>query len=160
MAEKKDKDGREINTGGGAYTEGNVNTGGGDFVGRDKNISAPGGIAVGGNVTGSTMVVGNGNTVTGRVEGMKVDDVLKLVRELRAALPQAGLDEDTLEIVEGDIRVIETQLAKPEPKKHLVLPKLESVVATLTGLVGAGEAVQKLLPMAQQAAQWVQQMVK
>ncbi len=27
---------RQINTGGGAYIEGNVNTGGGDFVGRDK----------------------------------------------------------------------------------------------------------------------------
>ena len=27
----------------------------------------------------------------------------------------------------------------PEPKKHLVLPKLESVVATLTGLMGAAD---------------------
>jgi hypothetical protein len=27
---------RQINTGGGAYIEGNVDTGGGDFTGRDK----------------------------------------------------------------------------------------------------------------------------
>jgi hypothetical protein len=31
---------KQINTGGGAYIEGDVNTGGGDFVGRDKIITS------------------------------------------------------------------------------------------------------------------------
>jgi hypothetical protein len=160
MTEQKDKDGRKIQTEGGAYVAGGVNTGGGDFVGRDKQVSAPGGIAIGGNASHNTMVVGNGNVVGSRTEGVKMEDVLRLVRELQAALPASGLDEETLAVVEGDVRVVEAQLAKPEPKKHLMLPKLESVVATLTGLAGASEAVQKLLPMAQQAVQWVQQVVK
>jgi hypothetical protein len=34
------KPARSINTGGGAYTEGNIATGGGDFVGRDKNVQS------------------------------------------------------------------------------------------------------------------------
>ena len=160
MTEKKEKDGRKINTGGGAYVEGGVNTGGGDFVGRDQPVSAPGGVAIGGSVSHSTIVVGTGITVTGKVEGLNAEDVLRLLRELRGGLPRAGIDADTQEIIDADIQVVELQLAKPEPKKHIVLPKLESVVATLTGLVGAGEAVQKLLPMAQQAVQWVQQVVK
>ncbi len=160
MAEKKDKEGRKIDTGGGSYIEGNVHTGGGDFVGRDKKVSAPGGIAIGGNASGNTMVTGKGNIVGVKGEGIQMEDVLKLVRELRAALPAAGLDADTLAMVDGDVKVVEEQLAKAEPKKHLLLPKLTSVVSTLTGLVGAGEAVQKLLPMAQQAVQWVQQVVK
>jgi len=33
---KESQPGEQINTGGGAYVEGNVDTGGGDFVGRDK----------------------------------------------------------------------------------------------------------------------------
>ena len=42
---QKVEQGRTINTGGGAYIEGNVNTGGGDFVGRDMIINKPGSAA-------------------------------------------------------------------------------------------------------------------
>ena len=41
-----------------------------------------------------------------------------------------------------------------------VLPKLESIVKVLTGAVAAGEAVQKLGPMLQQAIQWAQQVLR
>jgi hypothetical protein len=142
MAEKKDKEGRKNDMGGGSYN------------------NEGGSVHIGGNAIGTTIVTGKGNIVGAKGEGVQMEDVLKLVRELRAALPTAGLDDDTLAVVDGDVKVVEDQLAKAEPKKHLLLPKLTSVVSTLTGLVGAGEAVQKLLPMAQQAVQWVQQVVK
>ncbi len=59
-----DMDKRSANTGGGAYVAGDVNTGGGEFVGRDKNVTATeGGIAIGGNVSGSTLITGNDNVV-------------------------------------------------------------------------------------------------
>ena len=79
---------------------------------------------------------------------------------MRAALPQAKLDEDTAEVVEGHFEVVERQLAKPEPKKGLVLPSLETVAKTLTATVAAGEAVTKLAPMVQQAITWAGQILK
>lgn len=67
MAEKKarsKKQNNQVSTEGGAYLGGNVQTGGGDFVGRDKIIS--GGersLAVSGDISGSTLVTGDGNVV-------------------------------------------------------------------------------------------------
>jgi hypothetical protein len=129
----KDKANRTIDTGGGAYIEGNVTTGGGDFVGRDK--------------------------ITQQA-GASLEGLAQLMAEMRAALPQTQMSDDTREAIEGEFTAVETQLAKPAPKKFLVLPKLEGIVKVLTGAVAAGEAVQKLLPMAQQAMQWAQQVLK
>ena len=52
---------RPVMTGGGAFIEGSVATGGGDFVGGDMQVSAPSGVAIGGNVSGSMVVTGDGN---------------------------------------------------------------------------------------------------
>jgi hypothetical protein len=157
MSPKKSPPSRSINTSGGTYIEGDVHTNG-DFVGRDKiTYNAP---VIHGNVSGETVVIGNNNVVGGKTEGASLENLLQLLHELRASLPQSGLDADTVEVIDADFGMIETQLAKTEPKKNLVLPKLQSVVATLTGLVGAGEAVEKLIPMVQQALQWAQQVIK
>lgn len=54
-----------VNTGGGAYVGGDVSVKGGDFVGRDKKIiSGDRGISIGGNVSGSTIISGEGNVVS------------------------------------------------------------------------------------------------
>ena len=146
---------------GGTHIEGDIFTGGGDFVGRDKIVS--GGersVVVGGNVNNSAIVTGDGNLVGGSTQGVRLEDLLRLVQAMRDLLPQANLDEDTAEMVAGDFQVLETQLAKPEPKKAVVLPKLKEIAEALTLVVGAGEAVQKLLPMAQQAVQWAGQLIK
>ena len=67
-----DKIKRQINTGGGAYIEGDVRTAGGDFIGRDQIVTT-GPVATGGSAvsTGSGVAfVGDGNTViTGKVDG-------------------------------------------------------------------------------------------
>ena len=152
---KKDPSRRKIDTGGGSYIEGDINTGGGDFVGRDQNK-----ITIGGNVTGSTLVVGNGNLVNAPQTSGSVAELAQLIREIRAQLPQANLDMDTVEAIEGDFHVVENQLAKPEPKKALVLPKLKSIAEVLGTAVAAGEAVQKLAPMIQQALTWAQHLLK
>lgn len=158
MAQKKDKNTKQPNLDG-AYIGGNVNTGGGDFVGRDKVIHGDvNSVTITGDATGNTFITGKGNVVSN--QPVKIEHVLVALKDFRKALPQSGLDEETVEVIEGEVLDVEKQLAKPEPKKHLVLPKLESVVATLTGLVGAAEAVQKLLPMAQQALAWAQQLLK
>ncbi len=158
MAQKKDKNPKPAHVDG-AYIGGNVNTGGGDFVGRDKVVHGDvNSVTIRGDATGNTFVTGKGNVVSN--QAVKIEQVLEALKDFREALPQSGLDKETAEDIEVVVQNAETQLAKPEPKKHLVLPKLESVVATLTGLVGAAEAVQKLLPMAQKALEWAQQLLK
>lgn len=149
MAKKKDDDGR-INI------EGGVHTGGGDFVGRDKVIRGrKNSVVIGGDASGNMIVTGDGNLVDHSTGG-SLEELRALVQEMRAMLPQAGLDEDTVEVIEGDFEVLEKQLAKPAPKKAIVLPKMESIAGMLTGAAAAGAAVQKLVPMVQQAIEWVQ----
>lgn len=151
---KNNQPNRKIDTQGGAYIEGGVNTGG-DFVGRDQNK-----VTVQGGMSGGTLVVGNHNQVNSTQTGASVAELSNLVGQIRALLPQARLDEDTQGIIDGDFQVVETQLAKPEPKKALVLPKLEGIAKMLTTAAAAGEAVQKLAPMLQQAVTWAQQVLK
>ena len=130
--------GRRINTGGGAYIEGGLHTGGGDFVGRDQ----------------TKVTIGAG------ADKGSLADLIQLVAEIRALTAQARLDQDIQEVIEVDFKVLETQLKKPEPKKALVLPKLEAVAKTLTLAAGAGEAITRLTPMVQQAIQWAQTVLK
>ncbi len=152
---KKSKSDRNINTQGGSYVGGNVDTGGGDFVGCDQNK-----VTVHGSVSGGTLVVGNQNTVNAGQSGASMAELSNLIAAIRAELPKARLDEDTLEVIEGDFQVVETQLARPEPKKALVLPKLEGIAKMLGTAAAAGEAVQKIAPMLQQALNWAQQLLK
>jgi hypothetical protein len=111
-------------------------------------------------MSGGTLVVGNHNQVNSTQTGASVAELSNLVGQIRALLPQARLDEDTQGIIDGDFQVVETQLAKPEPKKALVLPKLEGIAKMLGAAAAAGEAVQKLAPMIQQAIAWAQQVLK
>ena len=85
-----------VDTSGGAYLGGSVVMGGGDFVGRDQ-----------------VKTVHQG-------QGASVEDLLKLLAEMRALLPQAGLDRDDVEAIEGDFRVVEAQAGKDQPKGGLI----------------------------------------
>lgn len=147
MAKKKDHDG-------GFSIGGDVNTSGGDFIGRDKVVKGgDNSVVIGGNATDNTIVIGNSNVI-GNSAGGSLEELLALLREMQALLPQAGLDEDTVEAIEGDFVVMEKQLAKPEPKKAIVLHKLQGVAGMLAAAAATGEAVQKLGPMVQQAIAW------
>ena len=103
MANKKqEKPG--INTGGGTYINGGVNTGGGDFVGRDKKVS--GGersVVIGGNATGSTIIVGDHNTVTNTNTHNVFAPVYRAIEQ--SSLPaQDKVDVKTeVEEIEGEI---------------------------------------------------------
>lgn len=134
---------------------------------KKKNNPAPGGAAGDrntvhiGSVSGSTVVVGRDNTVIARTQtGASLGDLTGLLAEIRALLPQAGLEEDTCAAVEGSLRVVEEQLQKPAPKKALVLPSLKQVVETLSLAAGAGEALNKLAPLIQQATAWAQALLR
>ena len=105
MSEKK------IDTGGGAYIGGSVNTGGGDFVGRDKNVTASqGGVAIGGNVTGSTIVTGN-NNVVGSTVNLQQQYIQQIYEAIDARPDMPSGDKADLK---GEIREIQEEDAKGE----------------------------------------------
>ena len=138
----QDKD--KIETGGGAYVHGNVNTGGGDFVGRDKKISGGGrSVVIGGNATGSPIVVGDHNTVTNTNTHNVFAPVYRAIQQ--AALPtqakadlQAEVKEIEAEVVKGEL-VDETFLARRLRNLKRMAPKIAEVA--FAALAGPGAAV-------------------
>jgi len=111
--------GKVVQTGGGVYVGGSVDTGGGDFVGRDqlKTVYPP---------------------------GASVDDLRKLVAEIRNLLPRADLDSDVEEAIEGDFDLIEEQMANDRPRGALIKPRLKGILEMIQEAGKTTEAVEKL----------------
>ncbi len=149
--ESKDSGGT-ISTGGGAYIGGRVKVGG-DFVGRDKVVTAgAGGVAVGGNVTGGAIVTGSGNIIS-QPQGATLEDLRALIAELGRLLPQASLNPDVAEMIEGDYQVVKKQAESATPNGGIVKTKLKSVLELLTSSGNAAGAVEKILSIGTKAAQ-------
>lgn len=86
---------RHVNTGGGAYVEGNATISGGDFVGRDRNVIASGGgIAIGGNVSSSNIVAGNNNIIgsPGVQQAFYINEVLRQIEARPGTSPEDKAD--------------------------------------------------------------------
>jgi hypothetical protein len=126
----------QINPGGAAYVGGHVHAGR-DFIGRDQTI-----------------------TITNAPQGATVAEFVRLLADMRAALPQAGLDPDTAEVVDADFKVVEAQAGKEKPNGAVIVSKLEGAVKVLTAAAGAATAVEKLLPAAQKAIEWAGQLFR
>lgn len=116
------KDPETIDTGGGAYIGGSV-TAGGDFVGRDQT-----------------------KTVYHQ-EGASIENLRKLLGELRALLPQAELEPDIAEVIEGDFKVVEAQTAKDRPMGALIKSKLKGVSDLIQETGKTSDAVEKILKL-------------
>lgn len=87
---------KKVDTGGGAYIGGNVNTGGGDFVGRDKIVKAErGGVAIGGSVSGSTIITGDYNVV-GSTVTLQEKYIQQIFTEIDKHPNLNALDKDDL----------------------------------------------------------------
>ena len=119
----KSKDPKDIDTGGGAIVGGSV-TAGGDFVGRDQI-----------------------KTVQGHREGASIEELTGLLAEIRTLLPQAGVEADVAEVIEGDFRVVETQVAKEEPKGGLVKARLKAISEVIQETGKVSEATEKILKL-------------
>lgn len=112
---------RIVQTGGGAYIGGSVSTGGGNFIGRDQI-----------------------KTVYPQAGG-SVEDLLMLLREVRVLLPQASLDPDVADAIEGDFRVVEGQAGKAEPQGGLIKAKLKGIAGVIQETAKTSEAADKIL---------------
>ncbi len=99
----------EIRTGGGAYIGGGVHTGGGDFVGGDKTTTAgQGGIAIGGNVSGSTLVTGDHNVI-----GSHVSSRAEYIQQIYTAI---GNRPDTSPYEKDDLKEKVKDIEKEDAK--------------------------------------------
>ncbi|WP_295387902.1 hypothetical protein [uncultured Thiodictyon sp.] len=118
-----------VHTGGGAYIGGNVTTGSGDFVGRDQV-----------------------KTIHQTQEGASAADLVKLLAEVRALLPQAGLDPTSAQAIEGDFRIVEEQAAKPEPKGGLIKSRIKSAMDLIQDAGESSDALEKVVTLVGRAA--------
>ena len=107
MSDKQNSN--KTDTGGGAYIGGSVNTGGGDFVGRDKIVKAErGGVAVGGNISGSTIITGNGNLV-----GSTINRQTQYIQQIFEAIDRKT---DLPEAEKSDLKAEFEELQKEDAK--------------------------------------------
>ncbi len=129
---------RKIDTGGGNYYESSIRVGPrGKFVG--------------------------GNEVTQQFhaqQGVTLAEFTALLAELRGALPASGLDAQAVEVIDAEAQVVEEQAASPEPDGEIIVSRLETITKLLTAVSGTVVAAKALLPTAQTALEWAQQLFK
>jgi len=119
-------------------------------------------------ITGDGNVIGNNNRVNvnkSQTTGVAVDQFLRLLGELRQAIPQAGLDPDEAASAVADLDVVEQQTRKPQPKPAFVLAKLNGTLSLLATADGVWERAEGALaerarPLAEQAVNWAGQLFK
>jgi len=155
---KKDHSSDEIHTNGGAYVRGSVHTNGGDFVGRDKIVQAgERGVAIGGNVSGSTITTGDGNVVN--------STALKAVfAPVYQAIEASARPADEKADLTADVKEIQEAVAQPEVDaswlgrrlrtlKRMAPDIAEVLLAGLTGPQAViSETVRKIAAKAREGA--------
>ncbi len=92
-----------------------------------------------------------GSTQSASFSSTDLQVVSQLIRDLKANLPDLGLDQDDAQTVESDITTIEAQVVSPRPKAAIIKECLHSIKNIAEGLTGsmaaAGiiEGIKKLL---------------
>jgi len=146
--EKKNKK-RSVQTGGGDYFEGKVEING-DFVHGNKVFSAGDHSVVAESIQNSRITMG-----ASQQSPVSVEEMINLLETIRGLLLQTGMAPEEQRLVEADLETVKQQLSQPEPKKHLVLPKLESLVTMIGGAAKIAESWTKIQPLLIQAVDWV-----
>jgi hypothetical protein len=149
MAKKKDSK-RNIHTEGGSYYE-RIEIENGDFVGGSKEIKGGDGSIVAGKIEADSILLNSPPA-----PGATVDDLLQALAQWHALVKEMPLPRDEAEVIEGDFQVIEQQLAQEQPRKHLILPKLKSILELVTAAGAASQALPKVVEMGENVVAWVQ----
>ena len=108
-------------------------------------------------ITGDGNVIGNDNRVNvnkSQTTGVTVNEFLRLLGELREAIPQAGLDPDEAETIVADLQAAESLARKPQPNARLILSRITNAAGLLATADGAWGMLQRLQPLAQQLQTW------
>ena len=127
-----------------------------DLSTRKRSLAGTGcivgdrGVAVGGSVSGSTIVTGDGNRVE-LASNVTLQEFLALLAELRALIPQAGLEERRVSTLVQDLRLVQEEAGAARPDRPLIVTRLKGVTGGPEGAGAAQEADKMLLPMAEKA---------
>jgi hypothetical protein len=112
-------------------------------------------------ITGDGNVVGDhsrSTVVKHSKTGVTIDEFLQVLDKLQQGLSTVELDPDLAEAVEADVQTAQTQAQKPEPNRSLLLMRLGNVAQMLATIDGVWGVSERLLPLAQQALDWGQQL--
>jgi hypothetical protein len=103
-----------------------VTTGGGDFIGRDQIKTVT-------------------TDLVGRQQGITVEEFLRLLGEVRTLLAHSKIEQDTIDVIEGDFKVVEQQAAKEKPNGVIIKSKLKSVEEMVASAGKATEGIEKII---------------
>ena len=114
-------------------------------------------VQIGGSVTGSAVVTGDGNTVSVQFNqaNLPAPETVNIQAELQALRDLLTQLDDP--IVAGVAQKLEQEAAKPEPDKSVIAKTLETGLAYAQDLVGFGETIDKLRPHVEATASWLGQ---
>ena len=133
--------------GGGSYYE-HIEIENGDFVNGNKEFKGGDGSIFGENIKADTIKMNN-------AEPTSVADLMQVLAQFHAIVKELPLEKDEAEVIEGEFVFVEDQLGKEEPKKHLILPKLKTILEVVSAAGAASEALPKVIEMGEQVLTWV-----
>lgn len=144
--------------------------------------SGAGSVAMGGDVSGSVVNTGSGNTITGGIrirgdgnvigddntvsvtktktvtQGATPDDFVALMAQMRELLRTTNLNEDDRDTVETNLKTAQKEAKKDKPRLPLIESSLKSIESLVKSTEGIGSAAAKLLPMIPQAVELARQL--
>jgi hypothetical protein len=128
---KETESSTDVNTGGGAYIGGDVTTSGIDFGNREKNIiGGEGSVVIGGNVTDSVVVTGDGNVITYHLALNVFEPLYRLIDQM-TVLPEEKSD------LKAELKEIEAELHKGEKADEaFLLRRLRAIQRMSPDLLG------------------------
>lgn len=120
-----------------------------DTPGSDRSVQ------IGGSVAGSSVVTGDGNTVSVKFqqallpapETVDIQAELKALREIFTSLNNPT--------VTGAAEELAQEVAKPEPDKEIIADALETGLKRIKKLADFGDAIDKLRPHVESTAGWL-----
>jgi uncharacterized protein DUF4062 len=123
------------------------------------NIISTGGF----NIKGDGNVFGSGNTVnvtktTTTRQGATLNEFTALISQMRELLQFSKLDKDDRDTVETNLKTIEREAEKENPRLKLIESSLSSVKSLIESTESISSAAAKLMPMLSQAAEFARQL--
>lgn len=114
-------------------------------------------VQIGGSVTGSAVVTGDGNTVSVQFNqaNLPAPETVNIQAELQALRDLLTQLDDP--IVAGVAKKLEQEAAKPEPDKSVIAKTLETGLTYARDLADFGDTIDRLRPHVEATASWLGQ---
>jgi hypothetical protein len=97
-------------------------------------------------IHGDGNVIGSGSAAVLKAPG--IEQFLDDLRSLRQALKDANLDEETIQAIEPDLEIVESQAKKAKPNKTMIMSKLRSAAEILAAVDGSVDTLERVQALA------------